>query len=123
MSSHTAAPAWVAEPFEDRVDELDEPRDAALVEHIVAAWTTAESKYWARRAAHMEAAKPRAGDYLGRAGRAGRAATWRRLDDAARACRARAGLADIARAQALDALTDCGGLEAAAAHRRPGAAA
>jgi hypothetical protein len=50
----------------------------------------ADATYWLRRAEMFEAARPRAGDYHGRATRADLAAADQRCRDAAEACRKRA---------------------------------
>lgn len=54
---------------------------------------TATASYWNRRAAEFEAAKPRPDEFHGNATRDELSAAWRRCDDAARACRARAEVA------------------------------
>jgi hypothetical protein len=46
--------------------------------------------YWLRRADTFEAAKPRVGDHFGKLTREEVRAQWHRLDQIARACRARA---------------------------------
>lgn len=55
--------------------------------HLVAAWGSATARYWRRRAATFEDAKPRDGDYLGRATHEDLARQWDRLDSLAKACR------------------------------------
>ena len=67
---------------------------------------TATAAYWQRRAAAFEAAKPRSTDYRGRATDDDLRDAWRRCDDAARACRARAKAApfDDVRREVDDAL-------------------
>lgn len=50
----------------------------------------AEPATWERRARALEAARPRPGDFHGRATREDLRAAWDRLTEAARACRARA---------------------------------
>lgn len=54
------------------------------------ALTEATRSYWLRRAETFEAAKPRPGDYFGKLTRDEVRAQWYRLDEIARACRARA---------------------------------
>ncbi len=64
----------------------------------VAAWQTASAAFWVHRAEQLEAARPRPGDYPGKAwldgtdsmGPLNDAARWWRLTAAAEACRARA---------------------------------
>lgn len=69
---------------------------------------TATAAYWKRRAAAFEAAKPRLTDYRGHATDADLRAAWRRCDDAARACRARAEVApaDDVRGEVEDVLRE-----------------
>jgi len=71
---------------------------ADLIEHIdhfqrrviQDALADATATYWERRAATFEWARPRAGDYTGRATRADLARRDRSLQEAADACQARA---------------------------------
>ena len=51
---------------------------------------TATASYWHRRAAQLEWAKPRPGDYRGQATDADLRDQWNRLDAMVQACRARA---------------------------------
>lgn len=57
---------------------------------VVEAFNDATRVWWLRRAEEFEAAKYRAGDYPGRATVEELREQWRRCDDAARACRAKA---------------------------------
>jgi hypothetical protein len=70
------------------------------------AWAEATQAYWERRAQQLEAARPRAGDFAGKAGRAGQIAAWNRLTEAATACRARGRSRDLSDLDAQYALTD-----------------
>lgn len=67
----------------------------ARLEHdiILDALRTATAAYWTRRADEFEAAKPRPDEHRGNADADTLKAAWRRCDDAARACRARAKVA------------------------------
>jgi hypothetical protein len=67
---------------------------------LVDALLTAEREWWLRRAEDFERAKPTSGQFHGRAPHAELSAQWRRLDEAAKACRVRAGVCDPDRADA-----------------------
>ena len=73
---------------------------------LVDAFTDASRAYWLRRAAELEAARPRRGDFTGNATPQSLSAAWDRLTQAAAACRARAASTDVAIAEALEALHD-----------------
>lgn len=61
-------------------------RRAVVTEVVLDAWAAT----WERRARALEAARPVPGDHTGRATREQLSAQWRRLTEAAAACRARA---------------------------------
>jgi hypothetical protein len=61
---------------------------------IFSAWGSATARYWRRRAATFEDARPRVDDFHGLATPANLAARWDRLTEIAQACRNRAELAD-----------------------------
>lgn len=69
-------------------------------------WLDGSAAYWRRRARQLDDARPRPGDFVGNATPDDLARCAARLDEAAAACLARASLADIARAEAGDVLTD-----------------
>lgn len=54
------------------------------------AWIDGSRQYWERRARQFEAARPRPGDFHGRATREDLQAQWDRLTATAEACRRRA---------------------------------
>ena len=62
---------------------------------IVQAMLDTDPKFWERRAQQLEAARPVPGDYTGAATRGELSAQWRRLTEAAAACRARAHLSPL----------------------------
>lgn len=74
---------------------------AALVEHVEHTSTRflqeivaeATAGYWHRRAEAFESSRPRAGDYPGQSTLEQRREAWRRCDQAAKACRAKAAVA------------------------------
>lgn len=68
------------------------------------AWLDGSHLYWARRAAQLEAARPRRGDFTGLATPAEVSATWDRLTAAAQACRHRADVEDSTLGELLDTL-------------------
>ncbi len=68
------------------------------------AFADASAAQWLRRAEQLEAARPRPGDFTGRATPAELAERSRRLTAAAEACRARAQLHDVSRTQLDDTL-------------------
>lgn len=69
---------------------------------------TADRQWWLRRAQDFERAKPTAADFRGRQTIEDTRQQWRRLDQMARACRARAEVSDpIARsAEVADVLAE-----------------
>jgi hypothetical protein len=67
-------------------DHLTHHQRRVLIGGLLDGW----GPYWERRAAALEAARPRPGDFHGRATREDLGAQWHRLTEAARACRARA---------------------------------
>jgi hypothetical protein len=73
------------------VDTLAHHERRVLVDALLEAWPT----YWERRARALEAARPRAGDFRGRASREELRARYDRLTEAARACRARAQISPL----------------------------
>jgi hypothetical protein len=72
--------------MQQAVDTVEHHARRCLVDALLEAWPT----YWERRARVLEAARPRAGDFYGRASREELQAQYDRLTEAARACRARA---------------------------------
>lgn len=72
---------------------------AAAVLHDV--WCEATTTYWLIRAEQLDAARPRPGDFHGRATRQQLAARDARLAEAAAACRHRAELAEASRGEVL----------------------
>ena len=70
----------------ETVDCLTHHQRRVLVDGLLEAWPV----YWERRARALEAARPRVGDFHGRASRESLQARYDRLTEAARACRARA---------------------------------
>lgn len=72
------------------------------------AYLDATTTYWERRARTLEAARPRAGDFTGRATRLELRAQWDRLTAAADACRHRAAFIDATTTELDDALVDIG---------------
>jgi hypothetical protein len=68
------------------VDTLAHHERRCLIDAMLSAWPT----HWERRARALDDARPRAGDFFGRASREELRAQYDRLTDAARACRARA---------------------------------
>lgn len=76
-----------------------DPEAAAVIlsRAIEDALSEATPGYWRRRAAALEAARPRPGDFPGRASEAELAERDRRLADAASACRRAAVLAETTR--------------------------
>lgn len=54
-----------------------------------------ERRWWLKRAEDFERAKPREGDFHGNATREDLRAAWRRCDELARACRARAHVSPV----------------------------
>jgi hypothetical protein len=89
------------------------PGDLAIAYRALTdAWLEATSDYWRRRAAELEAARPRRGDFPGRASVDDVRACWDRLTEAATACRARAALTDVTRAELLDTIADTAGAAA-----------
>lgn len=80
---------------------------------LLEAWLWASARFWERRAAELEAARPRRNDFTGLATAADLTAAYDRLTAAAAACRTRAAGAD---GWAPQALRDAGhDLEAGAA--------
>lgn len=72
-----------------------EERTARLAADVLLdAWQESTTRYWLRRAAELEAARPQPGEYTGAATHADLSRRWHRLTDAAQACRARATGAD-----------------------------
>jgi hypothetical protein len=61
---------------------------------VFKAWGSATARYWLRRAATFEDARPRVDDFHGRATPAKLAARWDRLTEIAQACRNRADIAN-----------------------------
>lgn len=70
----------------ETVDHLTHHQRRVLVDGLLEAWPV----YWERRARALEAARPRVGDFHGRASREALQARYDRLTEAAAACRARA---------------------------------
>lgn len=68
--------------------------DQFAADVLADALSAASSDYWRRRAEAWETAKPKPGDYLGRCTREDLSRAWRRCDERARACRARAEVCD-----------------------------
>jgi hypothetical protein len=88
-------------------DRMAYPGDLAIAYRALTdAWLEGTALYWRGRAVQLEAARPRRGDFTGHASAAEVRARWDRLTEAAAACRTRAALADVARAEFLDTLTD-----------------
>lgn len=77
------------------------------------AWADATAAYWRRRAEQLEAARPRPGEYAGRASIDDLRAQWQRLTDAAQACRARAAFLEASRNAFDETLHDIARSEAA----------
>lgn len=83
------------------------PNPAHVAARVVQdAFIEAAADCWLDRARQLEAARPRPGDYTGRSTPADRAATHRRLTEAAQACRNRATQQDTTRALLADAVAD-----------------
>lgn len=74
------------------VESVPEPIDKFLQGVLADVLVSASRAWWLRRAEEIDAAKPRPGEMHGRATRADLSARWQRLDEMARACRARAQL-------------------------------
>lgn len=72
-----------------------EEADRFAVELLADCLREAEGKFWLRRAAELERARPMPGDYLGEATRADLSRRWRELTAAAEACRRRAGVSRL----------------------------
>lgn len=72
-------------------DRADRIVRAALLDAML----DGERRFWQRRADVLDQAKPRPGDFHGRADRDDLRARWHELDQAARACRARAHVAPV----------------------------
>lgn len=68
--------------FIDLDDHIDHARERMMQDALA----TATGTHWRRRAEDMEWAKPRRGDFPGRATPADLRAAWRRCDERARAC-------------------------------------
>jgi len=75
-----------AEPL----DEWDRYRARFAADVCLDAFHNAEAAYWRRRADTFEWAKPRLDDFHGQATRQELSEAWRRCDESARACRAKA---------------------------------
>jgi len=58
-------------------------------------WHEAQAIYWRRRAEMLRWAQPREDDFHGASSLEERRARWRRLEEAARACEARASVAQL----------------------------
>lgn len=71
---------------EQAVDHLAHFQRRVIVDALLDAWGAT----WERRARALEAARPRPGDFQGRATREELREQWQRLTAAAQACRARA---------------------------------
>ena len=71
---------------EQAVDHLAHFQRRVIVDALLDAWGAT----WERRARALEAARPRPGDFHGRATREELREQWQRLTAAAQACRARA---------------------------------
>lgn len=82
-------------------------RATAVQARVIAdAWLEGSRIYWERRAATLEAARPRRGDFNGRATPAEIVERYQRLTAAAAACRARATGADgVALVDLVDTMT------------------
>jgi hypothetical protein len=72
------------------------------------AWVEGHAAQWERRARQLEAARPRRGDFTGRATSADLVAAYDRLTAAAAACRARAQLGDLSVTSFEETLVDVG---------------
>lgn len=90
----------------ETVHLTEESRDMFAWRLTQDAWAEATQVYWERRARQLEAARPRPGDFTGRATRAERLACWDRLTEAAAACRARGRMHGLSRLEAEQALAD-----------------
>jgi hypothetical protein len=87
----------------------DELRLRVAADALADAWMVGSRIYWERRARQLEAARPRPGDYAGRANRKDLTDRHLRLTAAAAACRRRAtGLDDLVRVQLVETLEDLG---------------
>lgn len=84
----------------------NEQRAAVAYRLLVDAWLDGNRMFWERRAQQLEAARPRRGEFTGNATSQDLQTAWHRLTEAAAACRARAQLTDVSRAQAEETLTD-----------------
>lgn len=82
-------------------DELEQTALRLLTDAL----NEATRAYWLRRAETFEAARPRPGEFHGRATRADLSARWQRLTAIAQACRARAELAPLEAAPDPDVLS------------------
>lgn len=84
-------------------------RTAAVAYRVLQeVWLEAQHAYWTRRAAALEAARPRPDDFHGQASHAELDARYRRLAGAARACRNRAEFEAASRAEFRNTLVDLG---------------
>lgn len=80
-------------PRDILADDFELPHSDYLnPHHILMAWASASARYWRRRAATFEAARPHLGDYQGQATAPELAARWDRLSAIAQACRNHADL-------------------------------
>lgn len=82
--------------------------DPAAFEHdvLLDAWHYGNAVFWTRRARQLEAARPRRGDYPGRATPNETRTRWDRLTNAATACRNRAAFLDATLAEFEDTTHD-----------------
>lgn len=74
---------------------IPERVDRFLHDALTEVFLTAERAWWLRRAEDFERAKPRVGDNFGRLTRDQVREQWHRLDELARACRARAHVSPV----------------------------
>lgn len=85
------------------VDYLDAAQRRVLVDLLLGGWGAT----WERRARALESARPRPGDFHGRANHEDLRAQYRRLTEAAQACRARAQVSPLELAEdAVDAVRE-----------------
>lgn len=75
--------------------KIPERVDRFLHDALTEVFLSAERAWWLRRAEDFERAKPRLGDNFGRLTREEVRAQWHRLDELARACRARAQVSPV----------------------------
>lgn len=102
---------FAAASTDDLADALAQRIELLDPQHLFDAWAAATARYWRRRGAAFEAARPRPGDFHGRATRDELNARWVRLTAIAKACHARAdvaerfGVTDVDRGLMVDVTT------------------